>query len=78
MSKQKTENNKNTNLTDEAAVKKIKIVRSKLPSTQVFVDNIRKGNISYLSRAITLVESTKKEHQKKSNCNFKSLSSLYN
>lgn len=65
MSKQKTKSDKSSILTGNATGQKIKITRSKLPSAKVFIDTILKGNVSYLSRAITLIESTKSEHQKK-------------
>ena len=45
----------------------IKSNRSKSPSIKKFVSEILAGNISYLSRAITLIESTNKKHQKKAN-----------
>jgi len=45
----------------------IKSNRSKSPSIKKFVTEIIAGNITYLSRAITLIESTNKEHQKKAN-----------
>ncbi|MCF6349053.1 MAG: methylmalonyl Co-A mutase-associated GTPase MeaB [Flavobacteriaceae bacterium] len=47
------------------SIQKIKLNRSKLPSTKAFVENILKGDITYLSRAITLVESTNTKHQKR-------------
>jgi len=47
------------------SIKKIKRHRGSLPSTKVFIENIRKGDITFLSRAITLVESTNPNHQKK-------------
>ena len=50
--------------TNKASIKKIKLNRNKLPNTSEFVKHILKGNSTYLSRAITLVESTNKEHQK--------------
>ncbi len=50
---------------DSSSIKKIKLQRGKLPSTNDFVDQILKGNRSYLSRAITLVESTNFKHQEK-------------
>ncbi|MDY7395176.1 methylmalonyl Co-A mutase-associated GTPase MeaB [Aureibaculum sp. 2210JD6-5] len=49
---------------NQKVVNKITLKRGELPSTELFIENILKGNISYLSRAITLVESTKKSHQK--------------
>jgi len=45
----------------------IKSNRGKSPSIKKFVTEILAGNISYLSRAITLIESTNKKHQKKAN-----------
>ncbi len=45
------------------SIQKIKLNRAKLPSTKLFVENILKGDITYLSRAITLVESTNSKHQ---------------
>ncbi len=45
------------------SIQKIKLNRGKLPSTKTFIENILKGNITYLSRAITLVESTNTKHQ---------------
>ena len=51
--------------TDKLSVQKIKLNRGILPSTKIFIENIRKSDITYLSRAITLVESTNAVHQKK-------------
>lgn len=51
--------------TDKLSVQKIKLNRGKIPSTKIFIENIRKRDIAYLSRAITLVESTNAAHQKK-------------
>ena len=51
--------------TSKTSAKKIKLSRRKQPSIDEFVANILKGNITYLSRAITLVESTNFKHQKK-------------
>ncbi len=73
MGKQKTNNIGNekrkevklSHAVDNTAIQKIKIVREKSPSIKVFIDNILNGNISFLSRAITLVESTRREHQVK-------------
>jgi len=45
------------------SIQKIKLNRGKLPSAKLFVENIVKGDITYLSRAITLVESTNTKHQ---------------
>jgi len=47
------------------SIQRIKLNRSKLPSTKTFVKNILEGDITYLSRAITLVESTNSKHQEK-------------
>ena len=47
------------------SIQKIKLNRTKLPSTKIFIKNILEGNITFLSRAITLVESTNIAHQKK-------------
>lgn len=51
--------------TGKLSVQKIKLNRGKLPSTKIFIENIRKGDVTYLSRAITLVESKNATHQKK-------------
>ncbi|NVK51598.1 MAG: methylmalonyl Co-A mutase-associated GTPase MeaB [Flavobacteriaceae bacterium] len=51
--------------TNKTAVQKIKKNRSKIPTTDQFVENILKGDITFLSRAITLVESTNTKHQEK-------------
>lgn len=51
--------------TDSTAINKIKLKRKKLPETQEFVAYLLKGDRRYLSRAITLIESTKAAHQKK-------------
>lgn len=53
--------------TSESAAKKIKLSRKKHPTTNEFVTQILKGNITFLSRAITLVESTNRKHQEKAN-----------
>ena len=53
--------------TSKTSAKRIQNKRSKQPSTQEFVDGILAGNISLLSRAITLVESTSNKHQEKAN-----------
>ena len=55
---------KNTSITSANIIKSN---RSKSPSIKEFVSEILAGNISYLSRAITLIESTNKKHQKKAN-----------
>jgi LAO/AO transport system kinase len=48
-----------------ASAKTIKVNRKKQPSTKDLVSGIISGNISALSRAITLVESTNSAHSKK-------------
>ncbi len=53
--------------TNNSSINKVKLQRSKQPSEKEFVEKILKGDISYLSRAITLVESTNVTHQKKAN-----------
>lgn len=53
--------------TNSASVEKVKSGRAKNPSTDVFVSKILDGDITFLSRAITLVESTNTNHQKKAN-----------
>ena len=50
--------------TDSTSINKIKLSRNKLPQTQDFVNHILKSDRSYLSRAITLIESTNVKHQK--------------
>ncbi len=51
--------------TSKTSAQKIKKSRSKQPSTDQFVSQILKGDIPFLSRAITLVESTNAKHQEK-------------
>jgi LAO/AO transport system kinase len=53
--------------TSKIAAKKIKLNRNKIPSTKKFISEILAGNISFLSRAITLIESSNKKHQEKAN-----------
>ena len=53
--------------TSKIAAKKIKLNRNKIPSTKKFISEILAGNISFLSRAITLIESSSKKHQEKAN-----------
>ncbi|MGB1283957.1 MAG: methylmalonyl Co-A mutase-associated GTPase MeaB, partial [Polaribacter sp.] len=53
--------------TNKTAASKIKISRSKQNSVDEFVAKILKGNITFLSKAITLVESTNAKHQQKAN-----------
>jgi GTPase len=49
----------------KSLIKKIKQNKTAQPSVKSFVNNIVKGDISYLSRAITLVESQNNTHHKK-------------
>ncbi|CAL2095952.1 Putative GTPase CC_2483 [Tenacibaculum sp. 190524A02b] len=53
--------------TSEASAKKIKLNRRKQTSVSEFIEKIIAGDITYLSRAITLVESTNNRHQEKAN-----------
>lgn len=53
--------------TSKSSAKNIQKRRSKQPSTEEFIEGILDGSIPLLSRAITLVESTNKKHQKKAN-----------
>ena len=61
------EGNSNLKTTSITSANIIKSNRSKSPSIKKFVKEILAGNVSYLSRAITLIESTNKKHQKKAN-----------
>jgi len=53
--------------TNKLSAEKIKISRARQNSVDEFVSNILKGNIPFLSKAITLVESTNAKHQQKAN-----------
>ncbi|ARV14517.1 methylmalonyl Co-A mutase-associated GTPase MeaB [Polaribacter sp. SA4-12] len=53
--------------TSKSAAEKIKLNRAKQSSVDTFVSQILEGNITFLSRAITLVESTNPKHQQKAN-----------
>ena len=53
--------------TSKTAASRIKISRSKQNSVDEFVAKILEGNITFLSKAITLVESTNAKHQQKAN-----------
>ena len=53
--------------TSQAAAEKIKLSRVKQYTVDTFVSRILKGNITFLSKAITLVESTNAKHQIKAN-----------
>ena len=53
--------------TNKLSAEKIKNKRNKHSSVDEFVSKILEGNIPFLSRAITLVESTNSTHQEKAN-----------
>ncbi len=53
--------------TSKSSAERIKLNRRKRATTEEFVAKILQGDITFLSRAITLVESTNKKHQKKAN-----------
>ncbi|OSY87708.1 protein kinase [Tenacibaculum holothuriorum] len=53
--------------TSKTSAKKIQLKRRKQTPTSEYVTQILKGNITFLSKAITLVESTNAKHQKKAN-----------
>ncbi len=53
--------------TSLSSAEKIKLQRAKQNSVSEFISKIKKGDITFLSRAITLVESTNPNHQKKAN-----------
>ncbi len=53
--------------TSKLSAEKIKLNRAKQNSVETFVSKILEGNITFLSRAITLVESTNAKHQQKAN-----------
>jgi len=53
--------------TSKTAAERIKISRKKSFSTDEFVAQVLAGNITFLSKAITLVESTNPKHQKQAN-----------
>ncbi|MDA9339984.1 methylmalonyl Co-A mutase-associated GTPase MeaB [Polaribacter sp.] len=53
--------------TCKASAEKIKISRARQNSVSEFVTGVLKGNITFLSKAITLVESTNIKHQQKAN-----------
>lgn len=50
-----------------SAIQQIKLSRKKQPSAQELIDGILAGNITTLSRAITLIESTNSNHLTKGN-----------
>ncbi|MCL4139226.1 UNVERIFIED_CONTAM: hypothetical protein GTU68_008321 [Idotea baltica] len=53
--------------TNKISAERIKQNRAKRNSSDEFVSKILEGNITFLSRAITLVESTNPKHQQKAN-----------
>jgi len=53
--------------TSESSAKNIQAKRGKQPTVNEYITEILKGNITFLSRAITLVESTNVKHQQKAN-----------
>nr|WP_075344011.1 methylmalonyl Co-A mutase-associated GTPase MeaB [Tenacibaculum agarivorans] len=53
--------------TSKLSAEKIKLSRKKQVSTEEFVSKILDGNITFLSRAITLIESTNTKHEEKAN-----------
>ncbi|MDB9732986.1 ATP/GTP-binding protein, partial [Polaribacter sp.] len=53
--------------TSKASAEKIKISRARQNSVSEFVTGVLKGNITFLSKAITLVESTNIKDQQKAN-----------
>ncbi len=54
-------------ITDSTSISKIKGKRKKQPSTQHLIDGILNGNVTTLSRAITLIESENSKHLEKAN-----------
>ncbi len=53
--------------TYKKSAEKIRLNRKKQPSVNEFIEKITAGNITHLSRAITLIESTNPQHQQKAN-----------
>ncbi|QTD38275.1 methylmalonyl Co-A mutase-associated GTPase MeaB [Polaribacter batillariae] len=53
--------------TSKSSAEKIKLSRTKQNSVEEYVSKLLEGNITFLSRAITLVESTNIKHQQKAN-----------
>lgn len=54
-------------ITDSSAISKLKDKRKEQPNTQHLIDDILNGNITALSRAITLVESKNPKHSETAN-----------
>ena len=61
----------NPEITDESAITKIKKKRQTQPSSDELIQGIFEGNITALSRAITLVESKSPSHLEKANAIIK-------
>ena len=53
--------------TSKSSANKIKLSRRKQAPTSTFIEKILAGDITFLSRAITLIESTNPKHQEKAN-----------
>ena len=53
--------------TSKSSAQKIKLNRRKQVSTDTFIEKILEGDITFLSKAITLIESTNSKHQEKAN-----------
>lgn len=51
--------------TNDKSINKIKLSRGKQPSVKEFITQIKLRNIAYLSKAITLIESTNSKHKQK-------------
>lgn len=62
---QEVEGIKKPTTTSKDAIEKIKLQRKKTISEKELIAKIIEGNISYLSRAITLIESSQPKHKKK-------------
>lgn len=53
--------------TSKSSAQRIKLSRRKQTSPETFIEKILEGDITFLSRAITLIESTNAKHQEKAN-----------
>ncbi len=58
-------------MTDTQAISKLKDKRKQLPNTETLIADILKGDVTALSRAITLVESKNPKHLEKANAIIK-------
>ncbi len=54
---------KQPDTTSKSSIQKIKLNRRKQPSAKEFITKILAGNITFLSKAITLIESTNNKHK---------------